>query len=411
MAQLALLYGDVMQVQMGREPWVVLSSPRAVHEAFITKGNDFSGRPMVPSMGISSGGGQGFAQPGFTPELKNLRQTAFGSLFDAVQVRRSRLDLEEEAARLADHLVKESSRSGSVEIRPAVRRAVTNFVLRYVFSVRVPFSSESNLQNQAQNNNNISQMRLFEELVNVTDQIWSKLTSTQTTMADLLAPPDVTTRSSYALRRLVQRRDYLLREIVAHRRTQHAHNTKTNNDHQSQYDMLDALLDSGLSEGEVHYTLVDLFVAGVNTVSTQIEWFVLLLAQKPAIQERARTDVVSTDDTPYTQAVVKEVLRTKPPLLLPRKAVVDSSIGGYTVPAGTTILVNNWALTHGEKWWHKPMNFKPERWFEEDSGILGGGVDACKFMPYLTGRRVCPGSRLADAEMTAATQVLLRNVR
>ena len=115
---------------------------------------------------------------------------------------------------LADHLVKESSRSGSVEIRPAVRRAVTNFVLRYVFSVRVPFSSESNLQNQAQNNNNISQMRLFKELVNVTDQIWSKLTYTQTTMADLLAPPDVTTRSSYALRRLVQRRDYLLREIV-----------------------------------------------------------------------------------------------------------------------------------------------------------------------------------------------------
>jgi len=411
MAQLALIYGDVMEVQMGREPWVVLSSPRAVHEAFVTKGKDFSGRPMVPSMGISSGGGQGFAQPKLTPELKNLRRTAFGVLFDAKQVRRSQVGLEDEAALLASHLVTESCRCGSVEIRPAIRRAVTNFVLRYAFSVRVPFSSESNLQKQ--DDTNISQMRLFEELVNVTDEIWSKLTSTQTTMADLLAPPDVTTNASYTLRRLVKRRDYLLREIVAQRRTQRAHHRNDGNDHTSQYDMLDALLDAGLSESEIHYTLVDLFVAGVNTVSTQIEWFVLLLAQKPTIQQRARIDVLSTDGAPYTQAVVKEVLRTKPPLLVPRKAVVDSSIGGYTVPAGTTVLANNWALTHGEKWWHKPMSFRPERWFEEESNVSGGGgdVDACKFIPYSIGRRVCPGSRLADAEMTAATQVLLRNVR
>ena len=48
---------------MGGEPWVVLSSPAAVHEAFVVKGSDFSGRPMVPSMHISSGGGQGFARP------------------------------------------------------------------------------------------------------------------------------------------------------------------------------------------------------------------------------------------------------------------------------------------------------------------------------------------------------------
>ena len=211
----------------------------------------------------------------------------------------------------------------------------------------------------------------------------------------------------------MKRRDYLLREIVAQRRTQRAHHRNDGNDHTSQYDMLDALLDAGLSESEIHYTLVDLFVAGVNTVSTQIEWFVLLLAQKSTIQQRARIDVLSTDGAPYTQAVVKEVLRTKPPLLVPRKAVVDSSIGGYTVPAGTTVLANNWALTHGEKWWHKPMSFRPERWFEEESNVseVGGDVDACKFIPYSIGRRVCPGSRLADAEMTAATQVLLRNVR
>ena len=55
MAQLAERYGDVMELKMGRAPWVVLSSPSAVHEAFVLKGDAFSGRPMVPSMSISSG--------------------------------------------------------------------------------------------------------------------------------------------------------------------------------------------------------------------------------------------------------------------------------------------------------------------------------------------------------------------
>eukprot|EP00310_Coccolithus_braarudii_P000561 CAMPEP_0183363750 /NCGR_PEP_ID=MMETSP0164_2-20130417/76631_1 /TAXON_ID=221442 /ORGANISM="Coccolithus pelagicus ssp braarudi, Strain PLY182g" /LENGTH=51 /DNA_ID=CAMNT_0025538915 /DNA_START=15 /DNA_END=167 /DNA_ORIENTATION=- len=51
MAQLAERHGDVMTLSMGRgEPWVVLSSPDAVYEAFVLKGIDFSGRPMVPSM-------------------------------------------------------------------------------------------------------------------------------------------------------------------------------------------------------------------------------------------------------------------------------------------------------------------------------------------------------------------------
>ena len=59
MAQLAERYGDVMELKMGRAPWVVLSSPSAVHEAFVLKGDAFSGRPMVPSMSISSGGGPG----------------------------------------------------------------------------------------------------------------------------------------------------------------------------------------------------------------------------------------------------------------------------------------------------------------------------------------------------------------
>ena len=38
MAQLALVYGDVTSLCIGRDPWVVLSSPSVVHEAFVVHG-------------------------------------------------------------------------------------------------------------------------------------------------------------------------------------------------------------------------------------------------------------------------------------------------------------------------------------------------------------------------------------
>lgn len=395
--RLSRVYGDVMRVRMGREDWVVLSSPKAVHEAFVERGGDFSGRPMVPSMAISSGGGQGFARPELDPELKALRRAAYGRLFDAAQVRRAASRLEDEAGRLCDHLVRESQERGGVAVRPALRRAVTNMVLCYAFSTRIGYDDH---------NDDDKNDPLFAELVGVADDIWDRLTSTQTTMADLLAPTTTNVLleppSSRALRRLVRRRDDLLRKIVAQRRRQRRR-TST-----AAPDMLDALLDAGLPEADVHYTLVDLFVAGVNTVSTSLEWFLLLSTDDPTVQDRAR------GDPDYARAVVREVLRAKPPLLLPRRAVVDSSIGGHAVPKGTIVLANNHALTHGQAWWDRPEEFRPGRWLEEERATTEHGsnaIDACKYVPYSVGRRVCPGSKLAEAELEAATRVLLHRVR
>ena len=97
MTTLAEQYGDVMALRMGGaepEPWVVLSSPAAVHDAFVARGGDFSGRPMVSSMAVSSGGGQGFAQPTMTKRLRELRGLAFSTLFGAAAVEQAEMKLQ-----------------------------------------------------------------------------------------------------------------------------------------------------------------------------------------------------------------------------------------------------------------------------------------------------------------------------
>ena len=247
MAQLAERYGDVMELRMGRAPWVVLSSPAAVHEAFVLKGDAFSGRPMVPSMGISSGGGQGFAQPTLSPELSKLRRTAFASLFDAKQVARSQLQLEDEASKLAEHLLARTASGGSAELRPALRHCVTNCVLRYAFSARVPYPAEGGATEPSPRSPQPPQLvDQYAELVEVVGQIWLVLTATSTTMTDLLATPGLATDAAYApLRALVARRDALLRALVAQRRREVRAAAAPPRD------MLDVLLAAQLTDAEV----------------------------------------------------------------------------------------------------------------------------------------------------------------
>ena len=404
MSSLASEYGDVMSLHFGREPWVVLSSPRVVHEAFVRRSPDFSGRPMVPSMLVSSKA-QSFARPTLNTELKALRRAAFSSLFDKAQVARANTMLEDEASRLADHLL---SGSASHQLRPALRRAVTNMVLRYAFGspCRVPHSSEgagSGAHAVAGDD------QLLRELVSVVDDIWQSLSATSTFAADLLVDEDTIASAAYyaPLRQKVARRDALLQQLVDRRREGQRATPEP--------DMLDALLGAGLPDSDVLYTLVDLFVAGVNTVSSTLEWTLLLLAKEPLVQQRARSEVMhlsgSGERCKYTDSVIKEVLRYKPPLLLPRRAVVDSTIGGYSIPAGRVVLANNQALAHSREWWTEPDAFRPERWLLEERSLGTRGEDACKYIPFSIGARVCPGSALAKAELSAVTRTLLTRCR
>ena len=257
------------------------------------------------------------------------------------------------------------------------------------------------------------------------DQLWEELTSTKTFLVDLTVDPrlaDVYYGGISSIPSLVKKRDSLLRTIVSDRRRSRQQTKTTIRSN----DMLDVLLDASLPESDLMYTLVDLFVAGVNTVSTTLEWMLLLTADEPIYQTRARVDAIASGSTgrsntnnnntddhsqrpSYVDALIKETLRSKPPLLLPRRSIADTSIGKYEIPAGRVVMANNWALTHDGRWWNNPESFRPERWLKEEDRIFQG-IESCKFIPYSIGRRACPGSRLAQAELTTATRGLLRSV-
>ena len=142
-----------------------------------------------------------------------------------------------------------------------------------------------------------------------------------------------------------------------------------------------------------------------------IEWILARMVLHPEIQSRvqAELDQVVGKSRPlmesdiqsmvYLPAVVKEVLRLHPPgplLSWARLAITDTTIDGYHVPAGTTAMVNMWAITRDPDVWVDPLKFMPERFVSKDSAdvefsVLGSDL---RLAPFGSGRRTCPGKTL-----------------
>ncbi|KAI4343385.1 hypothetical protein L6164_010740 [Bauhinia variegata] len=148
---------------------------------------------------------------------------------------------------------------------------------------------------------------------------------------------------------------------------------------------------------------------GTDTVAILLEWIMARMVLHQDIQEKARQEIdtcigqyghVRDSDIPklhYLQAIVKEVLRLHPPgplLSWARLAVHDVYVDKLFVPAGTTAMVNMWAITHDSSIWEKPWVFKPERFLKEDVSIMGSDL---RLAPFGSGRRVCPGRALGLA--------------
>jgi 3-hydroxyphenylacetate 6-hydroxylase len=101
---------------------------------------------------------------------------------------------------------------------------------------------------------------------------------------------------------------------------------------------------------------------GLDTVATQVAWFIALLSQHPEIQDKAVAEIrrfYSDDELmcdandnkkcAYIVAVVKEALRyfAVLRLALPRATVKDLPYDGAVIPKGTMGFLNAWACNMG----------------------------------------------------------------
>jgi len=184
-------------------------------------------------------------------------------------------------------------------------------------------------------------------------------------------------------------------------------------------DWVDEILDNprGLKDEEIVGLLMDTVIATSDTFIAFIEWLLAMVAKKPEEQKKLQDelDAVAPDrlidakdqpKCPYFVAFMKEIFRMCPltPINPPRRAVVDSQLGGYDAPKDTWVFQHWGAMGEKEELWKDAECFRPERFLAEGESKEMGDVamntaapkdsSGCNLNVFAFGKRSCPGYRL-----------------
>ena len=110
----------------------------------------------------------------------------------------------------------------------------------------------------------------------------------------------------------------------------------------------------------------------------------------------------------YTRRVIEEVLRLYPPTwLTARTPVEDDTLGGYTIPAGTLVLLSPFLTHRHPDIWAAPDRFDPDRFTSERAAAR----PAFAHFPFGGGPRRCVGSAFATIEMQLIVSAMAQRYR
>ena len=157
---------------------------------------------------------------------------------------------------------------------------------------------------------------------------------------------------------------------------------------------------------ELRDELKALFVAGHATTASGLAWIWYLLAQHDDVRRRLQREIQgvlatrapSAEDLSrltYTRAVIDETLRLYPPTWVTARTTAEAiEVGGYRLPARTTVLLSPFVTHRHPRLWEDPERFEPERFASGHSTRL-----RYAYFPFGGGPRACIGSVLAVMEM------------
>ena len=205
--------------------------------------------------------------------------------------------------------------------------------------------------------------------------------------------------------------DALVRRIIQQRRA----------DGGDRGDFLSTLLEAryqdtgeGLTDREIRDQVMTLLMAGHETTAKALTWTFHLLDQHPECAARVREEVRSglgdrratLADLPrlgYVWMVIQEAMRLFPPVwIIARMAEKDDEIEGYTIPAGTLVLISPYTMHRHPDLWDRPEEFIPERFDPSHADERA----AFSYLPFSGGPRQCIGKHFATLEL----QLLLATI-
>ncbi|KAL4197683.1 hypothetical protein AMTRI_Chr04g252330 [Amborella trichopoda] len=400
---------ELMAFSLGSTPVVVASEPVTARE--ILTSPNFADRPVKKSAKtLLFERAIGFAPNG--TYWRMLRGIAASHLFAPRRVAAHEPGRQADCAAMLSAMARDQACDGAVTIRPHLQDAALNNIMGSVFGKRLDLEKEN---------------REVQELKEMVREGFELLGAFN--FSDYLPflgwfydPLRIVARSEM----LVPRVQKLVRGIIAEHRQRHD-GASTLADAADFVDVLLSLQgEEKLEENDMVAVLWEMIFRGTDTTALLTEWALAELVLHPSVQTKLRTEIDTLLDPteplsdaavaklPYLSAVIKETLRAHPPgplLSWARLSTSDVQLSnGMLVPAGTTAMVNMWAITHDEGVWDRPEEFRPERFVVAEGGeaVDVRGSDL-RLAPFGAGRRVCPGKSLGLVTVAMWVAKLVRH--
>jgi cytochrome P450 len=160
---------------------------------------------------------------------------------------------------------------------------------------------------------------------------------------------------------------------------------------------------SPMGDRQLRDELVSLLVAGHQTTAAALAWGFERIMRHPEVAARLRAEAGTGEDA-YAEAVVKEILRLRPPIPIVRRRLSQpADVAGYRLPAGTLVapcphLAHRIATVYPD-----PEAFRPER-------FLDRSTESYSWVPFGGGVRRCVGASFATLEMKVVLHTVLARV-
>jgi cytochrome P450 len=176
---------------------------------------------------------------------------------------------------------------------------------------------------------------------------------------------------------------------------------------------------AGITEKHLRDQIMTFLLAGHETTAVTLAWTWYLLAQHPNVEKQLYEELERVlvgrkpilADLPrlvYTKLVVEEVMRLYPPVwIIPRRAIADDEIGGYTIPAHSDVLLSVYSLHRHSAFWEAPENFNPERFTPEKSAQR----HPYAYLPFGAGPRSCLGNGFGMMELLLVVAMVAQRYR
>ncbi|MBT2510489.1 cytochrome P450 [Streptomyces sp. ISL-98] len=164
--------------------------------------------------------------------------------------------------------------------------------------------------------------------------------------------------------------------------------------------------------------VLTLALAGTENTATILAWVLYELARHPDIEADVLDELgkvlgdrpvtfADTSQLPLLDRVIKEVLRLHVTgWILTRRTLTETTLGQWTLPAGTNLAYCQHALHRDPGLYPDPLRFDPDRWLDGTQKPPPGAL-----LSWGAGKHRCIGDRFAMMELITGLATILRQVR